>query len=1052
MIRKKLLSMILVICMVMSLTPAIAFADGDTPPVQIEVKNAQSGSTQYKLNGGEWMDLNESRVYDINDITADDQISIRAVPNQDQALDMTGTGFYVNGHQEQMDFDALQTETGWSFTYTEGSVYQVCVEYRSGGDNPGPEPGDEPAHGGYEGEEKTAFITVTGKADFYINDSRMVNGNDGDSFDDVKYHYDGRGNVDFYFYCFIGERLTGLKVNNVDYFDQIPTPDTPEGREALLAACKGQLYEFKITVPYSENGYAIESNVKWLGDDDKDYMVVGNFLWTYTDKNQGDDYIDHGRMELLGVNYNGVDYSPDDLNNPGTAFEWGQDENGGSATLPVGAVVTVKLVPDYGYQLTSFGINGGTFGTGDEQSTFTFEIRPGNAHLGAHFTPVEDKVTSDADIVSEGNIRLGENEIDTGSVVLSVGNAPETVDERAFQAAVEANEGTEHYEIASVLDINLNQVIYKGTEDDVWSNEMTELQSPAEISLQLNENYDDAVVVHEKHDGSYEVIDTTYNAEDGTVTFETDSFSNYAVAAAPGALLEKSFTVGFDPCGIDEETEGKVEVKIGDGEAEFVQPWVEYAYDHSQTPITFTVTPPQEADGRVPLVYVVDATFTNYAASPVLSQESDGKYSFRITPGALWEDDLEPNFVVFVCWSDFDTFGPGEGQFMVETHVPGGDANGTILIQPGSGNHKSFGSKDKYIYNRSDDENKLYVTFIPEPGMELVSFRIGDDMYGYVSFGSPSEREHPLPERTVDGQCRMTISIPALSDTNAEDWIYVEAMFEAADPVAVPDGLTWDGKIAKWNAVEGADHYRVTLMKGYSNGNEIGWAGMVNSGIITDTCEYDFSNRIDSDDDSVKYRFYVCAIKNKVCSDEAKSNLYGSTDVHTYMIIEGANGSWMQNSDGTLTVRANGEFGKFTGVKVDNVLIDAKNYTAISGSTIVTLKNDYLKTLSAGKHKLTVLYTDGECSTDFEIKKTATEQTKPDESDKNNTTTPETGGNKTDTTGTQTGGNKTNTTTPQTGDNRNLTLWFTILVVSGAGVFMTTVYNKRKRKLRKSAK
>lgn len=236
MIRKKLLSMILVICMVMSLTPAIAFADGDTPPVQIEVKNAQSGSTQYKLNGGEWMDLNESRVYDINDITADDQISIRAVPNQDQALDMTGTGFYVNGHQEQMDFDALQTETGWSFTYTEGSVYQVCVEYRSGGDNPGPEPGDEPAHGGYEGEEKTASITVTGKADFYINDSRMVNGNDGDSFDDVKYHYDGRGNVDFYFYCFIGERLTGLKVNNVDYFDQIPTSDTPEGREALLAA------------------------------------------------------------------------------------------------------------------------------------------------------------------------------------------------------------------------------------------------------------------------------------------------------------------------------------------------------------------------------------------------------------------------------------------------------------------------------------------------------------------------------------------------------------------------------------------------------------------------------------------------------------------------------------------------------------------------------------------------------------------------------------------------------------------------------------------------
>lgn len=152
-----------------------------------------------------------------------------------------------------------------------------------------------------------------------------------------------------------------------------------------------------------------------------------------------------------------------------------------------------------------------------------------------------------------------------------------------------------------------------------------------------------------------------------------------------------------------------------------------------------------------------------------------------------------------------------------------------------------------------------------------------------------------------------------------------------------------------------------------------------------------------------------------------------------YKIIEGANGTWTQNSDGTLVFRANGDFDKFTGVKVDGTLIDAKNYTAVSGSTVITLKADYLKTLSVGTHKLTVVYTDGECSANFEVKKVATEQTKPTEGNKTDTTTP-------------TGGK--DTTSPQTGDNSNLALWFAILFISCGGVIGVTVYSRR-RKLNK---
>lgn len=90
-----------------------------------------------------------------------------------------------------------------------------------------------------------------------------------------------------------------------------------------------------------------------------------------------------------------------------------------------------------------------------------------------------------------------------------------------------------------------------------------------------------------------------------------------------------------------------------------------------------------------------------------------------------------------------------------------------------------------------------------------------------------------------------------------------------------------------------------------------------------------------------------------------------------YQIIQGANGSWTQNTDGTLAFRANGPFDKFTGVKVDGRLLNAGSYTAKSDSTVITLKAGYLKTLSNGAHTLTVVYTDGECSTGFTVKAAA---------------------------------------------------------------------------------
>lgn len=97
-----------------------------------------------------------------------------------------------------------------------------------------------------------------------------------------------------------------------------------------------------------------------------------------------------------------------------------------------------------------------------------------------------------------------------------------------------------------------------------------------------------------------------------------------------------------------------------------------------------------------------------------------------------------------------------------------------------------------------------------------------------------------------------------------------------------------------------------------------------------------------------------------------KTALYDMSDVTierpVYEITEGANSQW-QTDGKNLTLRANGAFDKFTGVKVDGKALDSKHYTAKAGSTIVTIAAEYLKTLSEDDHTITLVFTDGEAST-----------------------------------------------------------------------------------------
>lgn len=99
-------------------------------------------------------------------------------------------------------------------------------------------------------------------------------------------------------------------------------------------------------------------------------------------------------------------------------------------------------------------------------------------------------------------------------------------------------------------------------------------------------------------------------------------------------------------------------------------------------------------------------------------------------------------------------------------------------------------------------------------------------------------------------------------------------------------------------------------------------------------------------------------------------------ELPAYKIIDGAESTWTQNTntDGSLVIRGDGAIAKFKEVRVDGVVIDVKNYTVTEGSTIITLKTEYLKTLPAGKHTFEIAWIDGSAATYFTIAGSTTEE------------------------------------------------------------------------------
>lgn len=122
-------------------------------------------------------------------------------------------------------------------------------------------------------------------------------------------------------------------------------------------------------------------------------------------------------------------------------------------------------------------------------------------------------------------------------------------------------------------------------------------------------------------------------------------------------------------------------------------------------------------------------------------------------------------------------------------------------------------------------------------------------------------------------------------------------------------------------------------------------------------------------------------------------------------IVEGANGKHQSGANTELTFRSDASFEDFLSVSVDGKVLEKNQYALREGSILVTLKADYLSTLSVGQHTLGVTSASGTAETVFTV--TAAPAVVP------------------------------------TGDTTGLTLWISLAALCGLGTLVVVSRKKR---------
>ena len=184
-----------------------------------------------------------------------------------------------------------------------------------------------------------------------------------------------------------------------------------------------------------------------------------------------------------------------------------------------------------------------------------------------------------------------------------------------------------------------------------------------------------------------------------------------------------------------------------------------------------------------------------------------------------------------------------------------------------------------------------------------------------------------------------------------------------------------------------------------------------------------------------------------------------------YKFVEGVNQTYTIGESNNATFRVDAEYNLFENggkVYIDEALVDSKNYTSKSGSTIITLTDAYLKTLSVGEHTLKVAFTDGgNVTTKFKVVKKAEENNNGNNNNNDNNSSNNNNGNSSNNNSNSNnkGNNNSNANTsskpeiedkkdnisnPQTGDK--VVIYFILSAVCVVGIVTLVIIKLRKNK------
>ncbi|MDD2409603.1 MAG: hypothetical protein PHD03_02675 [Bacilli bacterium] len=281
-------------------------------------------------------------------------------------------------------------------------------------------------------------------------------------------------------------------------------------------------------------------------DDELTEGNVNEYVFEFSDDDDitNDTYVISIYPTLKSFGWSFEDVNPDNINDSGidngTAVLKTNESDSGNILIKIkegdyqilpGTEVTIELLPNAGYQLTTLQLNGTDLIAGENAGYFKFVMPENNLHFRSIFERTEDIINKNSTIISNASVAGSNNLIGNGNLRLSI----EDISDASIKEKLEDNVISGN--VAAYLDLNLENVLFKGSEEDVWADSLTDLGTGyVTITLELGdiELTEDSYIVYE-HDGKFYTIigdDVIYDEVENTITFNANKFSNYAVVTS----------------------------------------------------------------------------------------------------------------------------------------------------------------------------------------------------------------------------------------------------------------------------------------------------------------------------------------------------------------------------------------------------------------------------------------------------------------------------------------------------------------------------------------